>query len=111
MDELAEFAARVRDFDGRSLLYRLQDDPDDETVDEALNYLRALRGMLDKEKATFQLARRLRGVIVSTLTTNRPEMKMATIATAAGFNSSMASKVAKKFGAAPRTHRPSRQRS
>ncbi len=105
---LAAQIAWFTSYDVAGLLHRLTDDPGDEDIQEAIDFLRRVREMLDNEKQAFANVRGMRNQVVAAIVSARPTMKMAFIAEAAGINDSLASRVARDKGAAPRSHRPAR---
>lgn len=86
-------------------ILELQDDPDDATIERAMVVLTAIRDVVDGWQMMTRLGCKLRDVLVAELSTSAPGLKMAAIAQAAGYNDSMAARVANRQGAGrrPRT--------
>lgn len=91
--------------DVRWLLLKLQDDPDEETIEQALYILKVISDGLEKAVMFRRLTTDLRDKMVAHLVHAAPNLKVSVIAGAAGYGDSYAARVAAAHGVARRPRR------
>lgn len=93
------------------LLHQLQDDPDDQTIQAALDALRTIRDMFDGGQILRRQILGVRNLLIGALVQATPKTHtLGLIAGAAGITDSMVTRIAREYGAAPRARRSRRPR-